>query len=301
VPDQSPLHRWAKLIQPTTLHRWLAPLVPLAHPLQETQGRQLRLDRTVGETTLPHHTVRTLLPDGIRMLSRVFGTAKRLRRDGLTLPPETFPAGTPQARQQLQRILSVAHQQGKEAAERLQATDGAPVQRSTTVSTRAQQGLAALGTQAAPSAHQGATRLAPYVPLIEHIIPQTTRRVLQGAQGPASEKRVSRFEPHTAIMRQGQPGKPTACGRGLWLAEVDGGLISQCAGLEGKADEKTPLPPSVDHHRQPFGPPPTLQASDLGIYSANNERYARVTGVTEVVLPKPGRKSATRIAYEPQD
>jgi transposase, IS5 family len=75
---------------------------------------------------------------------------------------------------------------------------------------------------------------------------------------------------------------------------------SQYAVLEGNADEKAQLPPSVDHHRQQFGHPPAVLAGDRGLHSARNERYARATGIPEVVLPKPGRKSARRIAYEQQ-
>jgi IS5 family transposase len=119
-------------------------------------------------------------------------------------------------------------------------------------------------------------------------------------QVPASEKLVSLFEPHTAIIRKGKPGNPTEFGRVLWLAEVDGGLISQYAVLAGNADEKAQLPLSVDHHRQQFGHPPAVLAGDRGLHSGRNERYARATGITEVVLPKPGRKSARRIAYEQQ-
>jgi IS5 family transposase len=124
---------------------------------------------------------------------------------------------------------------------------------------------------------------------------------LQGEQVPASEKLVSVFEPHTAIIRKGKPGKPTEFGRVLWLAEVDGGLISQYAVLEGNADESTQLPPSVDHHRHQFGHSPAMLAGDRGLHSASNERDARGAGITEVVLPKPGRKSTKRIAYEQQD
>jgi IS5 family transposase len=50
VLDQSPLPRWAQLIQPATLHRVLDHLVYLACQLQVTQGRKLRLDGTVVET-----------------------------------------------------------------------------------------------------------------------------------------------------------------------------------------------------------------------------------------------------------
>jgi transposase, IS5 family len=300
VPDQSTLNRWAHLIQPATLQRLLAHLVQLARQLQVTQGRKLRLDGTVVETTIHHPTDSTLLTDGVRVLSRALGKAKALLRQGPALPQEVFTDCTPQARQQMQRIMEVARQRGEAAAEGLKTTYRALLHLTTTVVARAQQVQAALVTQAPTTAHQIAATIAHYVPLIEQVITPTTRRVLQGEQVPASEKLVSLFEPHTAIIRKGKPGKPTEFGRVLWLAEVDGGLISQYAVVEGNADEKAQLPPSVDHHRQQCGHPPAVLAGDRGLHSARNERYARATGITEVVLPKPGRTSARRIAYEQQ-
>jgi transposase, IS5 family len=301
VPDQSTLKRWAKLIQPATRHRLLNHLVSLACQLQVTQGRTLRLDGTVVATDSQHPTDRPLLNDGVRGLSRALCTAKRLLREGAALPQDGLTDCTPQARQQMQRMMAVARQQGDEAAERLKATSRARVQLPTTVVPRAPQAPAALVAQATPPAHQVAARRAQDGPMGEQVLAPTTRRVLQGAQVPAHEQRVSLFEPHTAILRQGKPGKPTAGGRVLGLAEVDGGLSSQDAVVEGKADEQVQLPPSVAPHRQQFGHPPAVLAGARGLQSASNERYARGTGMTEVVLPKPGRKSAQRIADEHQD
>jgi IS5 family transposase len=65
--------------------------------------------------------------------------------------------------------------------------------------------------------------------------------------------------------------------------------------------EKAQLPPSLDHPLHQFGQPPTLVTGDRGLHSAANERYAARRGVTEVVLPKPGKKSAKRHAYERQE
>jgi IS5 family transposase len=50
---------------------------------------------------------------------------------------------------------------------------------------------------------------------------------------------VSLFEPHTAIIRQGKPGKPTEFGRVLWLDEVEGSIISRYDVLEGNPAELT--------------------------------------------------------------
>jgi transposase, IS5 family len=275
-------------------------LVHLAWQLQVTQGRKLRLDGTVVATNIHHPTDSTLLNDGVRVLSRALSKAKALLRAEPTLPPEAFTDCTQQARAQMKRIMEVARQKGEDAAERLKTTYRTLVTLTTTVVTRAHQVQAALVEQASTTAHHVAARIAQYVPLVEQVITQTTRRVLQGEQVPASEKLGSLFEPHTAIIRKGKPGKPTEFGRVLWLDEVDGGRISRYAVLAGNPDEKAQLPPSVDHHLQQFGHPPGLLTGDRGVHSAGNERYARTRGITEVVLPKPGRKSAKRLAYEQQ-
>jgi IS5 family transposase len=71
--------------------------------------------------------------------------------------------------------------------------------------------------------------------------------------------------------------------------------------LEGNGDEKAQWPRSLDHHIHQCGHPPDLLTGDRGLHSTANERYAQQHGVREVVLPKPGKKSAKRSAYEQQD
>jgi IS5 family transposase len=170
----------------------------------------------------------------------------------------------------------------------------------TTVVERAKQVQTVLTGQATDAGQRVKQTLEQFIPLVEQVIDQTTRRVLQGEQVPASEKIVSLFEPDTAIIRKGKPGKPTEFGRVVWLDEVEGGIISRYAVLAGNPDEKAQLPPSVDHHIAQFGHPPDLLTGDRGLYSAANERCAKSQGITQVVLPKPGKKSAKRIAYEQQ-
>jgi len=132
------------------------------------------------------------------------------------------------------------------------------------------------------------------------MIDQTRRRVLHDEQVGASEKIVSLFEPHTAIICKDKRPGHTAFGRLIWLDELDGGLISRYAVLSGNPKEAGQVVPSVDHHLARFHKPPHLLAGDRGTHSARGERYAQEQGVKQVVLPKPGAKSAARLAYERQ-
>jgi IS5 family transposase len=165
---------------------------------------------------------------------------------------------------------------------------------------QAQQVSAVLQAQTDAAAQRVRDTLEQYRPLVEQVIAQTSRRVLQGEQVPATEKVVSLFEPHTAISRKGKPGKPTEFGRVIWLDEVDGGIISRYEVLAGNPDEAAQLPPSLDHHLKVFKRPPRVLAGDRGVHSPVNEHYATTHGVQQVVLPKPGAKTGKRIASEQQ-
>jgi transposase, IS5 family len=163
---------------------------------------------------------------------------------------------------------------------------------------QAEQVGAVLSAQATHTGHKRAVTLRQFVPLVHQVIIQTTRRIIQGEVVPAPEKVVSLFEPHTAMIRKGNPGKPTEFGRVIWVDEVEGGIISRDAVLAGNPAEDAQLPPSLDHHRRVFQRPPRLLAGERGVHTTANERDATMQGVAQVVWPKPGVKSAKRMAHE---
>jgi IS5 family transposase len=145
--------------------------------------------------------------------------------------------------------------------------------------------------------------LARVVPLVERVISQTERRVLRGEAVPAGEKLVSLFEPHTRVIRRGKIHLPAEFGRKVWLDEVDGGLISRYAildGAPGSSSEAQQVPISLASHQQHFGHPPALLAGDRGVYSTEGERVAYAVGVRHVALPQPGAKRASRTCHERQ-
>jgi IS5 family transposase len=234
------------------------------------------------------------------VLSRTLTKAKTLLGVAAGVARECGQATVQDARAKMKRIMEVARQKGEAAAEQLKSTYRELVELTTSVVERAKQVQAELTAQTAAAAQRITATLDQFIPRVEQVITQTTRRVLEGEQVPATEKLVSLFEPETAIIRKGKPGKPTEFGRVIWLDEVEGGIISRYAVLAGNPDEKAQLPPSLDHHIAQFGHPPEVLAGDRGLHSTANERYAQQHGVPEVVLPKPGKKSAKRIAYEQQ-
>jgi transposase, IS5 family len=300
VPDDTTLLRWANLIQPATLHHLLDHVVILARSLKVTRGRKLRIDGTVVATNIHHPTDSTLLYDGVRVLGRTLTKARSIVQQTPAWARDTLRDRTRSAKRQMKRIMKAARQRGTEAADRMRTAYERLLALTQATVQHAQHVGAILNAQATPPGKNLATTLAHLVPLVCQVISQTTRRVLQGEVVPAAEKVVSLFEPQTAIIRKGQPGRPTEFGRVIWLDEVEGGIVSRYAILDGNPAEDAQLPPSLEHHLRVFKRPPRLLTGDRGVHSAANERYAAAHGVKQVVLPKPGAKSGKRTAYEQQ-
>lgn len=301
VPDDTTLIRWAKLIQPATLQALLDHVSELARQLKVTNGRKLRIDGTVVESNIHHPSDSTLLNDGVRVLTRVMRKARQAATDTVGWSQEQLQEAATAAKAGMQRIMDVARKKGDAAADALKTAYQELLVLSQTVVEQAQQTAQALTSAANATAQRCADQLATMVPRVEQVIQQTARRVLQGESVPAPEKIVSVFEPHTAILCKGKPGKPVEFGRVLWLDEVEGGIITRYQVLDGNPDEAAQVVPSVDAHIQRFGHPPELVAGDRGLQSAANERDLAKRKVAQIVLPKPGKKSAKRLAHERQD
>ena len=135
---------------------------------------------------------------------------------------------------------------------------------------------------------------------VEQVLSQTIRRVFEGESVPAREKIVSLFEPHTDIIRRQKAGKPVEFRHKVWLDEVDGGIVLHWRVLDGNPCAAEQWQPTIDHHLQQFGKPPWQASGDRGLYSPDNEAYARRQGVKRTILPKPGRKSESRKEHEAQ-
>ena len=86
--------------------------------------------------------------------------------------------------------------------------------------------------------------------------------MFEGEQVPATEKLLSIFEEHTAIIRRGKARKQTEFGRKVWLSEVEGGIISGFWILEGNAGEEAQLKVALEDHLRSFGKVPELVAAD---------------------------------------
>src|SRR6266571_3257684 len=272
VPHDTTLLRWANLIQAETLHRLLDRVTELAQSLKVTRGRKLRIDSTVVETTIHHPSDSSLLADGVRVLSRLM---RRIHASAAVVGRGAATAAAERVNlyRRLLEVTRASLRQAEVVQQLLKAGAGDTVQR-----VRAQ--------------------VEHIVPLVQQVCAQARRRVLEGEAIPAADKLVSLFEPHTAVIRRGKLSTPTEFGAKVMLDEVDGGLVSRYAILAGNPPDAPQLPVSLDHHQVQFGHPPHTAAADRAFSTTDNEHYAAQAGVPCVAIPKPGKCSAQRRAWE---
>jgi IS5 family transposase len=229
---------------------------------------------------------------------------------------DAFRTRTRSARRALQQIHRMARRKGEAAAEaqrvayarlchvtRQVVRQAQRVQQALTAylpaaATGAGQGQRAAGTRAQRLAHQVADDLARLLPLVRQASAQAARRVLQGEPVPAAEQLVSLHEPHTAIITRHKPGHPVEFGRKLWLAEADGGIVTDAQVLDGAPPDAPHVPRSLARHRRQFARAPDLLTGDRGCSTPDVRRDAVAAGVRRVVLPHTGRPSAASQARE---
>lgn len=127
-------------------------------------------------------------------------------------------------------------------------------------------------------------QVAYYQPLIERVISQTERRVLNGETVPATEKVVSLFEPHTDIIVKGR--REVQYGHKLNLSSGRSGLILDAVIEVGNPADAARFVPMLERHIEHHGSAPRQLASDGGYASSENLRAAKALGVEDVAFHK---------------
>lgn len=298
VPDDTTLIRWAGCIGPNTLESLNARAVELAQQHRVTRGRKLRIDSVVVETNIGHPTDSRLLGDGVRVLSRLLRRAKRVIGDGAALPKQVFRSRTRSIRRLTQRIHRIARRRGYEAAEELKGIYERLIAVTEAARRQAERVSIALQKEGGNASKRLVEQFEQLAPLVNQVITQARRRVLQGESVLAKEKLLSLFEPHTQVHVRQKPGKAVEFGRKLLLDEVEGGIVSRYQVLPEPGTEHPYLEASLRGHQCCFGNAPHLLAADRGLSSMQNERMAQEAGVKQVVLPRTGRVSAERRQVE---
>lgn len=187
-PSKATLQRNIKRITAETWQAINRILLGYAKAQRVENGRTVRIDATVTETTIHHPTDSSLLWDAVRVLTRLL---KRAAEDCALC---RFPSRARRARRRALDVENAKNNRKRRKAYR----DLLRVSRETVG--YAHSALLQLQTCSDEKPQRLAAALAHTIPLAERVIDQTERRVLYGEVLPTNEKLVSIFEEHTDII-----------------------------------------------------------------------------------------------------
>jgi IS5 family transposase len=301
VPDAKTMVRLGQVVDGPTLRQLLYRLVAVASAAGVTKGRQMRVDTTVVEAPIHLPTDSGLCEDVIRVLSRAM---RRLTQAGVELgfKMRNVRRSVSHRMREIAQGLRLRGERAKRAIRkpyrRLLRITGRVVRQAERAAERAQLHLRAMrGLR-----HRRVDKLAATIVAVtkhgRQVIRQTRARVL-GAQTRTPGKIVSIFEPWAQIIRKGKLDRPTEFGVVVKVQEAEGGIITDVAVDEGRADASL-LVPAVEHHERVLGRVPRTVAADRGFYSGRGEQRLVEMGVKHPVLPRPGHRTRERITYERQ-
>jgi len=294
TPNYSTFSRCFGLLGTDVTERVHERVVAKAKELKVAPGRKLRTDTTVVESNIHHPTDSTLLGDGIRVLTRSLkGIADNCRAGVVSVVNHSRAV-----QRRLLEITRAAKVKTEASQERLKDSYQELVKVARGVVRQAGRVLEAVQAgkvrvRSITSAIVHEAQLRHFIPLVEKVISQTQARVF-GGDTHVSGKVLSLFEPHSQAIRKGKAHKPTEFGRLVRIDEVENGIVSDYAVLDGNPADTTSWSPALVHHQARYGRPPEMMTADRGYFSAANEKQATEMGVKRVALPARGRLSETR-------
>jgi transposase, IS5 family len=301
VPKQDAFNRAFNRLTPETLRDINQLVVKAAVQLGLEDGKTLRVDTTVVESNIHYPTDATLLWDAVRTITRLIEDLHEKLPDGV----QGFTNRTRSARRRMQAIQRMSavertHKQEPKYRELIRITEQVVTNaRQVVEKTKAAASGAGAGLIASLVIDSLRNEITGYCKLADRVIDQSRRRVLQGEKVPTEEKIYSIFEPHTDLIKRGKSQKPVEFGHKVFLAESAQGLITDYQVLDGNPSDTDHVQSALDRHKQTFGIPPELCATDRGFHSAENVQYAEKAGVTQVSIPqRGGHKTAEQDALE---
>src|SRR2546428_455438 len=301
VPKHDAFHRAFNRMTPETLRDINQLVVQAAVQLGLEDGKTLRVDTTVVESNIHYPTDASLLWDSVRTITRLIEDLQ----EKLPGRVQGFTNRTRSARrrmQALQRMTAAQRSQQQEPKYRelIRITEQV-VNNARQVVEKAKAAAAGTGADLIASLSIDSLRseIAGYCKLADRVIDQSRRRVLQGEKVPTEEKIYSIFESHTHLIKRGKAQKPVEFCHKVFLAESAQGLVTDYQVLDGNPSDTDHVQSSLDRHKQTFGIPPDLYATDRGFFSAENVQYTEKAGVTQVSIPqRGGHKTAEQDALE---
>ncbi len=236
------------------------------------RGETIRADTTVVEANIHEPADSALLWDGVRVLTRIL---RRIAKQQPSLR-KAFPDRRRSVKRRAYAIkfhrrsldLVATYRVLIRATEEVCAAARVVAER-----TADREELASLREE-----------LLAVLSLVERVIDQSRRRVLEGEQVPADQKIVSIFEPHADILVK--DNRTTYYGHKICLTGGKSSLILDCVIEEGNPPDSTLVERTLERHVDLFGKAPRQVAMDGGFASKDNLSRAKALGVKDMAFNK---------------
>jgi len=273
-PKKSVLHQTICAIRPETWEAVNRALLASAQQDKLESGATVRIDSTVTAALMHEPSDSALLWDAVRVMTR-------LLRQAAGMPGAPALQWRDRRRLAKKRARAIEYSRGKDKRRQLY--------RELIAATRAtqaalQDAVERLADLAGIAAMRWRARVDHYQPLIERILSQSERRVLDGLAVPAGEKLVSLFEPHADIIVKG--AGDVQYGHKLNLTTGKSGLILDVVVEAGNPADAERFLPMLDRQIACCGVAPRQIAADGGYASLDNLKAARARGVRDVAFHK---------------
>ncbi len=278
IPAFTTLQENIKKLRPKTLERIHDLLIGYACREEIENGERVRIDSTAVESNIHHPTDARQLWDGVRVLTRIL----RQTETDMERLQGRFHDHTRVAKKLLYKINNARGGKNRE-----------PLYKRLIEAARKTAGYAREALEELAAARcvdfEEILLAAPlrealehFTPLVERVIDQSVRRVLNGEKVPAADKVVSIFEPHADIIVKGQ--REVIYGHKIFLTGGVSNLILDCAIERGNPADSEQFVPAIERHIGRFGKAPKDVATDGGFASKENGRWAKAKGVLNVAF-----------------
>lgn len=261
-----------KRLRPETWEAIHRVLIGFARSEGIERGETIRTDTTVVEANIHEPADSALLWDGVRVLTRILRRMARQR-------PSLRRAFPDRRRTVKRRAYAIKfHRRTIDLVASYRS-----MIRATEEVCAAARGIAEKVAEVEALSLLREELLA-VLPLVERVIDQSRRRVLEGERVPAGEKIVSIFEPHADILVK--DNRATYYGHKVCLTGGKSSLVLDCVIEEGNPTDSTLVERTLERHVDLFGKAPRQVAMDGGFASKDNVARAKAFGVEDMAFNK---------------
>jgi IS5 family transposase len=270
-PQKSALQNTISSVRAETWERVNQMILRSAEHRKIEGGTTIRIDSTVTDALMHEPTDSSLLVDAVRVMVRLLQKA-------MALPGGHALRWRNHQRLVRKRGLAIQYSRGKEKKAALYQDLIAATEATVAAVERAALCLKDISIEVA----LWRLETEHYLPLIERVVSQTRRRVVDGEAVPASEKLVSLFEPHADIIVKSRRG--VQYGHKLNLTSGRSGLILDVVVEAGNPADAARFGTMLDRHVALYGKPPRQAVADAGYASLDNLQRAKTLGVRDVAF-----------------